>query len=485
MLFNSFEYVFFFIAVLIIYFRLPAQPRWPILLIASYIFYMGWRPLFVFLLMFSTLVDFTGGLVIDTAKRKIIRQLALVTSVTINLGLLGFFKYYNFFATNVHSAAASAGYDFNVFYINVILPVGISFYTFQSLSYAFDVYAGKIAAERNPLRYALYVAFFPQLEAGPIERAARLLPQVQKDKFANPQRFADGLWLIGYGLFKKMCISDLIAPLINGVYADPHLYNGSYLLLGTALFAVQIYCDFSGYSDIAIGSAKMLGFDLMINFRQPYFSCSLTEFWRRWHISLSTWFRDYVYFPLGGSHYSLGLALRNIMIVFLLSGVWHGAAWTFIIWGALHGFILCCERGGGALLSGSRLWHRIIDSPRSSFLLGLAGFFWTNAIVLIAWAFFRARSLDDAISIITGMFHLGRMDYGTFKALGLTSFELPLSVFQILILLGVDLLLFSRPDLLARLRANRFAAITAAVLLFYDIMLFGIFEKADFIYFQF
>ncbi len=485
MLFNSFEYSFFFIAVLIVYFRLPVQPRWPILLVASYIFYMGWRPLFVFLLMFSSIVDFIGGLIIDTAKRKTVRYLALVTSVTVNLGLLGFFKYYNFCAATVHSAALSAGYDFSVVYLTVILPVGISFYTFQSLSYAFDVYAGKIAAERNLLRYALYVAFFPQLEAGPIERAARLLPQVQKDKFADPQRFADGLWLIGYGLFKKMCISDLIAPFVNGVYADPHLYNGSYLLLATALFAVQIYCDFSGYSDIAIGSAKMLGFDLMTNFRQPYFSRSLTEFWRRWHISLSTWFRDYVYFPLGGSHYSLGLALRNIMIVFLLSGVWHGAAWTFIIWGALHGLILCCERGGGALLAGSHLWHRIIDSPRSSFLLGFAGFFWSNAIVLIAWAFFRARSLDDALFVISGMRHLGRMDYGTFKALGLASFELPLSVLQILILLGVDLLIFARPDLLARMRTNRFVAIAAAVLLFYDIMLFGIFEKADFIYFEF
>lgn len=485
MLFNSFEYFFFFTAVLVIYFRLPVQPRWPILLIASYIFYMGWRPLFVFLLMFTTTVDFIGGVVIDTAERMFVRRLAMVTSITINLGLLALFKYYNFFAANVHSAASSAGYDFNLVYVTVVLPVGISFYTFQSLSYTFDVYARRLPAERNFLRYALYVAFFPQLEAGPIERAARLVPQIQKDKFANPQRFRDGLWLIGYGLFKKMCISDLIGPFVNGVYADPQRFNGSYLLLATALFAVQIYCDFSGYSDIAIGSAKMLGFDLMKNFRQPYFSRSLTEFWRSWHISLSTWFRDYVYFPLGGSRRALGVSLRNIMIVFLLSGFWHGAAWTFIIWGALHGVILCAERGGGALLAGVRGWHRITGSPRGKFLLQTAGFLWTATIVLIAWTFFRARSVGDAFTIISGMRHLGPVDYGTFKLLGLPSFELLLSAIQIATLLAVDFLLFAKLGVLERLRGIRFVAIAAAVLLFYDIMLFGVFEKVDFIYFQF
>jgi alginate O-acetyltransferase complex protein AlgI len=485
MLFNSFEYFFFFTAVLIIYFRLPVQPRWPILLVASYIFYMGWRPLFVFLLMFSTAVDFVGGLVIDSAKRTFLRRSALVTSVTINLGLLGLFKYYNFFAASFHSAALSTGYNINLVYLTVILPVGISFYTFQSLSYTFDVYARRLKAERNFLRYALYVAFFPQLEAGPIERAARLVPQVQKDKFANPQRFRDGLWLIGYGLFKKMCISDVVAPVVNGVYADPQQFNGSFLFLATALFGLQIYCDFSGYSDIAIGSAKMLGFDLMTNFRQPYFSRSLTEFWRRWHISLSTWFRDYVYFPLGGSRHTLTLSLRNIMIVFLLSGVWHGAAWTFIIWGALHGLILCVERGAGALLAKISAWHRILGSPRGSFLLGAAGFLWANAIVLVAWAFFRARSLDDALTIIAGMRHLGRLDYATLKVLGLASFEIFLTIGQVAILLAVDFLIFAQPHLLVRLRGMRFVAIAAAVLLFYDIMLFGIFERADFIYFQF
>ncbi|WP_026608284.1 MBOAT family O-acyltransferase [Methylocapsa acidiphila] len=485
MLFNSFEYAVFFAAILAVYFRLPVRPRWPILLIASYIFYMGWRPLFVFLLMFTTLVDYVGGRIIDGAKRELTRRLALVGSVSINVGLLAFFKYYNFFISNVHAAASGFGYDYDFIYIDVILPVGISFYTFQSLSYTFDVYARKLPAERNLLRYALYVAFFPQLEAGPIERAARLVPQIQKDKFADPQRFRDGLWLIGYGLFKKMCISDLIAPVVIGIYKDPHQYNGSYLLLATALFAIQIYCDFSGYSNIAIGSAKMLGFDLMTNFRQPYFSRSLTEFWRRWHISLSTWFRDYVYFPLGGSRLSMLRSLRNVMIVFLLSGVWHGAAWTFIIWGGLHGAILCVERLGGAFVERTSGVRRIVETRGGGLFLGAAGFLWTSAIVLVGWVFFRANSLADALWIIGHLGRIGPIDYGTFKVLGLASFEIVLAIFQISLLLSIDYLIFAKPDLLVRWRNIRALGMAAAVALFYNIILFGIFEKAEFIYFQF
>jgi alginate O-acetyltransferase complex protein AlgI len=485
MLFNSFEYAVFLVAVLTIYFRLGVRPRWPILLVASYIFYMGWKPMFIFLLMFTTLVDYFGGLVIDTAKRQIVRRIALITSVSINVSLLGFFKYFNFFVENVNTAASSFGAEFNLVYINVILPVGISFYTFQSLSYAFDVYARKVAAERNLLRYALYVAFFPPLEAGPIERAARLLPQVQKDKYADPQRFADGLWLIGFGLFKKMCISDLIGPFVEGVYANPAQYNGSYLTLATVLFAIQIYCDFSGYSDIAIGSAKMLGFDLMTNFRQPYFARSLTEFWRRWHISLSTWFRDYVYFPLGGSRGTRLQGLRNIMIVFLLSGVWHGASWTFIIWGGIHGVILCVERFATAFVERSRSWKRFLAVRGSGFMIGLTGLIWTNLIVLVAWVFFRANSLDSAVAIFSGMPNFGPLEYGTFKILGLPSFEIILAIKQISILVIVDLLLFLRPDLFTKWRRIPGVGLVAGVFLFYNIMLFGIFGHQDFIYFQF
>lgn len=486
MLFNSFEYALFLAAVLLIYFRLPVQPRWPILLVASYIFYMGWRPLFVLLLMFSTVVDFIGGLVIESAKRNSIRRLALTASISINLGLLAFFKYYNFFAANVQELALGAGYDFKIVYLNVILPLGISFYTFQSLSYAFDVYARRLPAERNLLRYALFLAFFPKLESGPIERAVRFVPQLQKDKLANPQRFRDGLWLIGYGLFKKMCISDAIAPLVNGIYAEPRHFNGSYQLLATALFAIQIYCDFSGYSDIAIGSARMLGFDLMTNFRQPYFSRSLTEFWRRWHISLSSWFFDYVYFPIGGIRQTLGQSVRNIMFIFILCGLWHGAAWTFVVWGAWHGAILCVERAGSILLAGANAWRRFTDAPRGAFLLGAAGLIWTNTVVLVGCALFRASSFDDALTVLTGVAHLGPLEYGMLVTLGLASyFHIVLLGMQIAILFAIDLLIFARPDIVAKLRAIRFVAIGAAVALFYDIMLFGVFEKTDFIYFQF
>jgi alginate O-acetyltransferase complex protein AlgI len=485
LLFNSFEYFAFLGITLLLYFRLHLRMRWPILLIASYIFYMGWQPLFVFLLMFSTLVDYTGGLVIDSTQRQLVRKLALYVSVSINIGLLGVFKYYNFFIYNLTKAGHLLGYDFQFIFISVILPVGISFYTFQSLSYTFDVFARRLPAQRNFFHYALYVAFFPQLEAGPIERAARLIPQLQTDKSADPVRFRSGLWLIGYGLFKKMCISDQVSPSVQVIYAHPQNYSGSYLLIASVLFAIQIYCDFSGYSDIAVGSARMLGFDLMINFRQPYFSRSLTEFWRRWHISLSTWFRDYVYFPLGGSKGSLLLSLRNVMIVFLLSGVWHGAAWTFIIWGGLHGIVLCLERIAVLAVKNTPAanWGR--GSASSAVLRNAVGLVWTNVIVVVGWMFFRAQSLHDAVHILSHSYQLGRVDYGVFKAVGFASFEILLTVLHLVILSVVDFMLLFRPITLSRCGANRIVAMGVAVLLFYDIIMFGVFERRDFIYFQF
>ena len=485
MLFNSFEYAVFFAVTLALYFRLGLRARWPILLVASYIFYMGWQPLFVLLLMFSTLVDYIGGLVIDRAQRNSTRKLALCMSVGVNLSLLGVFKYYNFFLRNVTSFGHAFGYDLQFIYINVILPVGISFYTFQSLSYTFDVYARKLRAQPNLFRYALYVAFFPQLEAGPIERAARFVPQLQTDKTADPGRFRSGLWLIGYGLFKKMCISDVIAPAVVAIYAQPKTFPGSYLLIASFLFAIQIYCDFSGYSDIAIGCARMLGFDLMINFQQPYFSRSLTEFWRRWHISLSTWFRDYVYFPLGGSKRSVLRSIRNIMIVFALSGVWHGAAWTFIIWGGLHGMILCLERVGAIALRNNGIFGWSGGSAAAQFLGGAVGLIWTNLIVLLGWVFFRAQSLQDADYILGHMLRLGAISYSTFKNIGFASFEILLTCVHLSILFAVDYMTRFRTDALRRLGANRLIAVSVAVALFYDIIMFGVFEKKDFIYFQF
>jgi D-alanyl-lipoteichoic acid acyltransferase DltB (MBOAT superfamily) len=485
LLFNSFEYFAFFAITIALYFRLRLRARWPILLIASYIFYMGWQPLFVFLLMFSTLVDYTGGRVIDGAQRQLVRKLALYISVGINIGLLGVFKYYNFFLHNLTKAGHALGYDFQFIFISVILPVGISFYTFQSLSYTFDVFARKLPAQRNFFRYALYVAFFPQLEAGPIERAARLVPQLQTDKSADPGRFRSALWLIGYGLFKKMCISDQVSPSVQVIYAHPQNYSGSYLLIASVLFAVQIYCDFSGYSDIAVGSARMLGFDLMINFRQPYFSRSLTEFWRRWHVSLSTWFRDYVYFSLGGSKGSLLLSLRNVMIVFLLSGVWHGAAWTFIIWGGLHGVVLCLERIAGVAVRNTPVANWGSGSAASAVLRSAVGLVWTNVIVLVGWMFFRAQSLHDAVYILSHSHQLSRVNYGVFKSVGFASFEILLTLFHLVILSIVDFMILFRPTALRRYGANRFIAIGVAVLLFYDIMMFGVFERRDFIYFQF
>ena len=497
MLFNSLEYASFFAIVLLLYFKLPLRSRWPILLLASYVFYMGWRPEFVLLLIFSTLVDFIGGLFIgqtDLPPRA--RKAALIATVSINLSLLVVLKYYNFFIFNTNTLLEAGGYRTILSTIHVVLPVGISFYTFQSLSYAFDVYKGLVPRQRHLGRYALYVAFFPQLEAGPIERAAHFIPQVATDKTADPARFRDGLWLIAFGLVKKMCISDLIAPFVSTVFSNHAAQNGSTLLVASILFAVQIYCDFSGYSDIAIGCARMLGFDLMINFRQPYFSTSVSEFWRRWHISLSSWFRDYVYFALGGSRVDKLHALRNMMIVFILSGVWHGAAWTFIIWGAIHGAVVCAEHLLTQRRAGLRTRSLGSASTEASPTLrsvpvkagiarAAAGMLWTNLVVLIAWIFFRADSLRDALQIIGQLPTLGPIGYGTFKIAGLGYFELLLLAAHLAALLGIDWLAAYRPDVLPRLRGNAALGLSAAVLLFFDIVLFGVFETHDFIYFQF
>ena len=339
MLFNSIDFAVFLPIVFILYWfvtnkNLRLQNF--LIVVASYFFYGWWDWRFLSLILFSTLVDYIVGFRLEIEERQFKRKLLLWTSILVNLGFLGFFKYYNFFLDNFIASFSLLGLEFKANSLNIILPVGISFYTFQTLSYSIDVYRRKLKPTKDFIAFSAFVSFFPQLVAGPIERAENLLPQFYKIRIFDYSKAVDGMRQILWGLFKKMVIADNAAEIANQIFNNSADYSGSTLLLGALFFTFQIYGDFSGYSDIAIGTARLFGFDLMRNFNFPYFSRDIAEFWRRWHISLSTWFRDYLYIPLGGSRGSRLMIIRNTFIIFIVSGFWHGANWTFIVWGALH-----------------------------------------------------------------------------------------------------------------------------------------------------
>ena len=391
MSFISPEYIIFFCTVLPVFFLTPHRFRWVLLLFTSYFFYAYGNLQYVPLIAFSTLVDYLSASQIYSASSESRRKFWLAASIIVNLGVLFVFKYFNFFN---ESAAMVIGYE--PFTHHMALPIGISFYTFQSMSYTIDVFRRRLDPEPNLGIMATYVSFFPQLVAGPIERATNLLPQFHIHQVFNEDRAVEGFQQILWGFFKKVVIADRLAIYVNAVYNDVHQYTGVPLLLATFFFAFQIYCDFSGYSDIAIGTAKIMGFDLMQNFRQPYFSQSIREFWTRWHISLSTWFRDYVYLPLGGNRVPVLRNLMNLLIVFLVSGLWHGADWTFVIWGALHGI---------AIVLIALLRHYDIDLlPGKNLVQVLARVLITFLFVDFAWIFFRANSLADAQYIVSHLF---------------------------------------------------------------------------------
>lgn len=396
MLFNSLHFVIFFPTVVAIYFLLPQRYRWILLLGASYYFYAAWKLEYTLLILISTVVDYFVGRQLAKTQQLGQRRLYLALSLAVNLGLLFGFKYLNFFNESVRATLNF----FNIFYdvpaFQILLPVGISFYTFQTLSYTIDVYRGKLKPETHFGIFALYVSFFPQLVAGPIERAAHLLPQFHRSISFRQDRIASGLRLILWGLFKKVVIADRLALYVNQVYNDPGDQGALTLLVASYFFAFQIYCDFSGYSDIAIGVARVLGFDLMQNFRQPYMAHSLSNFWHRWHISLSTWFRDYVYIPLGGNRVPQWRWYGNLLIVFVVSGLWHGAAWHFVIWGAIHGTLVVLEAAlTRTVLWGARIWG--YSRPHIPTTLRILA---TFHLVLFSWVFFRANTLADALLII-------------------------------------------------------------------------------------
>jgi alginate O-acetyltransferase complex protein AlgI len=384
MLFNSLEFLIFFPIVIMLYYAMPFRFRWAMLLVASYIFYMWWKAEYALLILASTLIDYFASIAIEKTSNKLKRKLLLALSLTSNLGILFFFKYFNFVNTNLGSLSEVFGVAYQPSPLDILLPVGISFYTFQTMSYTIDVFKGNKKAETHFGYFALFVTYFPQLVAGPIERADRLLPELHQQHSLKSQNISRGLKLMFWGMFKKVAVADNLAPYVNEVFNHPQQYEGLSLILATVFFSFQIYYDFSGYSDIAIGSARVMGVELMTNFNHPYFANSISDFWRRWHISLSTWFRDYVYILLGGNrtnHY------RNIIITFLLSGLWHGANWTFIAWGALHGFYM--------VIAGKTkyLQHKFV---LGNFIHVVVTYF----LVLFAWIFFRANNIQDAFLII-------------------------------------------------------------------------------------
>ncbi len=404
MLFNSIEFAIFLPIVFIIYwFGTNKNLKLQNLLIvgASYLFYGWWDWRFLSLIFFSTMVDYIVGRRLGKEQRAIKRKVLLWISICVNLGFLGFFKYYNFFIDNFIEAFTLMGNTIHVSSLNIILPVGISFYTFQTLSYSIDVYKRKLDPTHDFIAFAAFVSFFPQLVAGPIERAAHLLPQFYKKRTFDYLKAVDGLRQILWGLFKKVVIADKCADYANQIFNNSSNYNGSTLLLGAIFFTLQIYGDFSGYSDIAIGTSRLFGFDLMRNFAFPYFSRDIAEFWRRWHISLSTWFRDYLYIPLGGSRGSLWAKIRNTFIIFIASGFWHGANWTFIIWGALNAIYFL-----PLLLTKSNRTHVDIVAKGKVFptLRELLLILTTFGMTVIAWIFFRAENISHAISYLSGIF---------------------------------------------------------------------------------
>lgn len=433
MLFNSLSFFVFYILLLPIYWKIHQniRARNILLLIGSYYFYGSWDWRFLSLIIISTLVDFYCGKKIRISNNKI-RNRYLFISLLVNLGILGTFKYFDFFISSFIDFLNSFGMQANYYSLNIILPVGISFYTFQTLSYTIDIYYRKMEPSTNLLNFATFVAFFPQLVAGPIERAKALLPQIEGKIRFNYKQFREGGILILWGLVKKVLIADRLAVYVDVVFADPSNFTGYQCIIAILFFAVQIYCDFSGYSDIARGLAKTLGIELMINFNVPYFSTSIREFWQRWHISLSTWFRDYVYIPLGGSRTSELIMKRNLLITFVVSGLWHGAAYTFLIWGLLHAM--------GYLLDPHSKWHRKKDK-KTSLWLRYSGFIWTFIFVNIAWVFFRSSSLNDALIILGNIASIlpSPLSISTESLIiGMNKIEFGLSLYFIFLLLITD-----------------------------------------------
>lgn len=492
MLFNSIEFLFFFPIVTILFFVVPRKLKSFWLLLASYYFYMFWNPKYAILIAISTFATYVSGLFLDKInqntsfdenKKSKYKKWVVAASLIFNLGILVVFKYSNFILDNFYALMNSFGLKVTECRLDLLLPVGISFYTFQALSYTIDVYRGNVKAEHSIIKYALFVSFFPQLVAGPIERSTNLLEQIRK--IENETRFdfenlRSGLLLMFWGLFQKLVIADRAAILVDTVYNNYANYGLVSIALATVVFAFQIYCDFDGYTNVARGASKVLGINLMKNFRQPYLAINIQDFWKRWHISLTTWFTDYLYIPLGGNRKGLKRQLINVFIIFTVSGLWHGASWSYVVWGVLHAFYQCI----------GILKRKFIKSPdrQLSFSERFEKVFITFALTCFAWIFFRAKNLSHGIAIIRQMF--SQTGLGSLTILGLDSANMILLIIGLIILLVVDLVHEYNISILDFVYKQRLWFRWALYLgIIWSIIMFGIYgidyTSSQFIYFQF
>ena len=503
MLFNSLEFAFFFPVVTILFFLLPHKFRWMLLLAASCFFYMFFKPIYIFILVFTIIIDYFAGIWIAREPDKRKKKRLLLLSIVANVGVLAVFKYYNFIAININTVLESVHRTGTVPLLSILLPIGLSFHTFQAMSYTIEIYRGRQQPEKHFGIYALYVMFYPQLVAGPIERPQNILHQFHEVKHFDYENMRSGLIQIAWGLFKKVVIADRLALFVNQVYNNPVGYTGLPLIIATIFFAFQIYCDFSGYSDIAIGTARCMGYNLMTNFNKPYRATSIAEFWQRWHISLSTWFRDYVYIPLGGNRVPVGRWCLNILIVFMLSGAWHGANWTFIVWGALHGIYLLGERffhksrqPAVRRTSDQQPGDQRPEVRRPSLPATIFRRLVVFTLVTFAWIFFRAQNLGQARYIIRNLFvglrgqlrdvianlHFARLQL---VYLNQSLNELVIALAALAFLTFIQSLQNDQPIdkwLEARPRPLRWAFYYGIPLAFVSL---GIFNRSKFIFFQF
>jgi alginate O-acetyltransferase complex protein AlgI len=473
MLFNTLTFVGFFIVVFGLYVVLNHRRQNVLLLISSYIFYGAWDYRFLLLLMLSTCIDYAVGNAIDRQDNQKDRKRWLIISLITNLGILGFFKYFNFFADSLVDLASSLGFTVSPVTLQIILPVGVSFYTFQSMSYTIEIYRGRLKPCSSLFDFAVYVSFFPQLVAGPIERATHLIQQVITPRIVTLEKIGSGLALVLLGFFKKVVMADNLAPTVATIFSKGGNYTGEDVLIGTIFFAFQIYGDFSGYTDIARGIARMLGFDLMINFRQPYFARDPSDFWQRWHISLSSWLRDYLYIPLGGNRGSRWLTNRNLMLTMLLGGLWHGAAWNFVLWGLYHGLLLV----GYRVFSESRLAAGA-SSQQSSLFGTIAATFVMFLFTLYGWLLFRAQSGQQILEMTAALVHFTSFSPVVTQLAKLIFFAWPVVL--------LDYIQFrARDDEPALMRFPLALQAAGYAGLFIMFVMFGQYEGASFIYFQF
>jgi alginate O-acetyltransferase complex protein AlgI len=472
MVFDSLTFVCFFIVVTTLFFLTPHKLRWALLLAASCVFYMYFVPVFILILGFTIGVDYVAGLLIaKNSGRK--RKAWLICSLVANIGVLAFFKYFNFLNSNLTALLGFFHYKNPIPYSDILLPIGLSFHTFQAMSYTIEVYRGTQKPEKHFGIYALYVMFYPQLVAGPIERPQNILHQFHEDKFFDFDRVTEGLKIMLWGFVKKLVVADRLAVYVNAVYGNAENHSGITLIIATFFFIVQIYCDFSGYSDIAIGAAKVMGYDLMTNFRRPFFSKNIREVWQRWHISLTSWFRDYLYIPLGGSRRGLAIQVRNLLIVFALSGLWHGAGWTFIIWGLLNGMVLALEQLLSPII---KFINRILGFSKNFFRT-----IFTLSIFVLMGIFFRSQNLQQAFYIFHSIIYLkpGQLFLG----------EPPITFFNYVLALAVlfvvEYFQEYHPGIKVIRNTNVVIRFSGYIIIIILLIATGVFGGANFIYFQF